>query len=106
MIKQIVFTPAWAVAACALAASPALAQSYDGTWKGQLSCAKLSFTKGPQKVAMTMTVSGGTATYSRQVYNRDNTRVVGAEEGSGTVSGSGEIKLSTKWSSPDGKFAF
>jgi hypothetical protein len=81
-------------AACAV---PALAQSNDGTWKGQITCAKLSFTKGTQKVAMTMTVAGDKASYERQVYNPSNTQIVGTEAGSGAIEKSGEIKLSATW---------
>lgn len=76
---------------------PALAQINDGTWKGQISCAKLSFTKGAQKVAMTMTVAGEKASYERQVYNPNNTQVVGTESGNGTIDASGAIKLSATW---------
>jgi len=106
MNKRLVSVVVCAAAACAFASSQSLAQSYDGTWKGQVSCAKLSFTKGTQQVPLTMIVSGASATYTRQVYDRNNTRVVGTEEGSGTVSGNGEIKVSTKWASPNGKFAY
>lgn len=76
---------------------PVFAQSLDGTWKGQITCAKLSFTKGTQKVPITMTVAGEKASYERQVYNRDNSQVVGTEEGSGTIEKNGEIKLSATW---------
>lgn len=72
---------------------------YDGSWHGQITCAKLSFTKGAQKVPMTMTVSGGQATYSRQVYNKDNTAVVGTERGNGSVASDGAIKLTATWKS-------
>jgi hypothetical protein len=85
--------------AWALSGSSSFAQSHDGTWQGQIACAKLSFTKGPQKVPMTMTVSGNSATYTRQVYNQDNTAVVGTEEGTGTIAGDGQITLSAKWNS-------
>ena|SRR5215471_10031037 len=106
MNKRLVSIVVCVVAACAFAPLPSFAQSYDGIWKGQVTCAKLSFAKGTQKVPLTMTVSGASATYTRQVYDRDNTRVVGTEEGSGTVSGNGEIKVSAKWASPNGKFAY
>jgi hypothetical protein len=106
MIKRLPSIFACVVAACALFVSPSLAQSYDGTWKGQLSCAKLSFTKGAQKVPLTLTVSGGAAKYTRQVWNQDNTAVVGTEEGSGTVSVDGQITLSSKWSNASGKYSY
>ena len=78
---------------------PAFSQNNDGTWKGQITCAKLSFTKGTQRVPMTMTVAGEKVSYERQVYNRDNTAVVGTEEGTGTFDKSGTIKLSATWKS-------
>ncbi len=84
----------------------AAAQSFDGTWKGQMTCAKLSFTKGTQKVAMTLTVSGGKATYSRQVYNRDNTAVVGTEEGTGTIARNGAIALAATYKGPNPKMTY
>jgi hypothetical protein len=39
------------------------------------------------------------ATYSREVYNQDNTALVGTEEGSGTVTTEGAINLSSVWKS-------
>jgi hypothetical protein len=77
----------------------AMAQSFNGTWSGQITCAKLSFTKGTQKVPMTLTVSGDQATYSREVYNKDNTAVVGTEEGTGVIASNGAITLTSTWKS-------
>jgi hypothetical protein len=77
----------------------AFAQSFDGAWKGEISCAKLSFTKGPLKVPMDLTVSGGKATYSRDVLNADGSRIVGTEEGTGTVAADGAISLTAIWKS-------
>jgi hypothetical protein len=98
MTKRLLSIVACAGAAWVLSGSPSFAQSHDGTWHGEIACAKLSFTKGPQKVPMTMTVSGNSATYTRQVYNKDNTAVVGTEEGTGTIAGD-QITLSAKWNS-------
>jgi hypothetical protein len=76
------------------------------TWRGQITCAKLSFTKGTQNAAMVLTVSGDRATCSRQVYNRDNTAVVGTEEGSGTIASDGAITLTAIWKSPNSKYSY
>jgi hypothetical protein len=97
-------------AACLLAATivGAAAESFDGTWRGTLGCAKLSFTKGPQKVPISLTVSGTSVSYSRDIYNRDNTAVVGKEEGSGTVGTDGAIKLTSAWKGvgPNPKYTY
>jgi hypothetical protein len=99
MTKRLLSILVCAGAAWTLSGLPSLAQSYDGTWRGEFACAKLSFTRGPQRVPMTVTVSGNSASYTRQVYNQDNTAVVGTEEGSGTVAGNGQLTLSAKWTS-------
>jgi hypothetical protein len=97
-------------AACLLAATfvGATAESVGGTWKGTLNCAKLSFTKGPQKVPISLTVSGTSVSYSRDIYNRDNTAVVGKEEGTGTVGADGAISLTSAWkgAGPNPKYTY
>jgi hypothetical protein len=99
MIKRLLSILVCAGAAWTLSALPSFAQSRDGTWRGEFACAKLSFTRGPQRVPMTVTVSGSSVNSTRQIYNQDNTAVVGTEEGSGTVGSDGHITLSAKWSS-------
>ncbi len=78
---------------------PARAAPLDGKWKGEITCAKLSFTKGTLKVPMEMTVADGKATYSREVTNADGSRIVGTEEGAGTVAADGTISLAATWKS-------
>lgn len=86
----------------ALLPSPhAHAQAFDGKWTGTINCAKLSFTKGALKVPMDMTVSGADATYMRDVLNADGSRIVGTEEGTGTVAADGKISLAATWKSAD-----
>jgi len=85
------------VACLSAATVGAAAADFDGTWHGRLTCAKLSFTKGTQNVPIEMTVSGTSVSFSRQVYNPDNTAVVGTEQGSGTVSATGAVSLSSSW---------
>lgn len=58
------------------ATASAQAQSFDGAWTGQITCAKLSFTTGTLKTAMEMKVEKGQASYSRDVFNKDGSRVV------------------------------
>jgi hypothetical protein len=99
MTKRLLSMVVCAVAAWAASGLPSFAQSHDGTWHGEFACAKLSVTRGPHRIRMSVTVSGNSATYSRQVYNQDNTAVIGTEEGSGTVAGNGHITLSAKWRS-------
>jgi hypothetical protein len=86
-------------AGCVLQAPSAFAEGFDGKWSGTISCAKLSFTKGPVKTAMEMTVDKGAATYSRQVYNADGSRIVGTEEGTGTIGDGGKLTLAATWKS-------
>jgi hypothetical protein len=89
------------VAGCWVQTPLALAEGFDGKWSGTFSCAKLSFTKGPLKVPMDMTVASGAATYSRDVLNADGSRIVGTAEGTGTIGADGKITLSETWKSAD-----
>ncbi len=104
-VKRIVLSAAVLLAATGVDVA---AEDLSGTWRGTLSCAKLSFTRGPQKVPLDVTVSGTTASYSRQVYNRDNTAVVGTEEGTGTVGADGAINLKSSWkgAGPNPRYTF
>lgn len=94
--------------AAALCAAPAMARSFDGTWHGRMTCAKLSFTKGPQHVRFDLTVANSKASFARKVYNQDNSAVVGSEEGSGPVAGDGTIKLTATWKAAkaDSKYSY
>jgi len=83
---------------CLLQTAAAPADDFEGKWTGTINCAKLSFTKGPFKVPMDMTVEKGAATYIRDVYNKDGTQVVGTEEGTGTIDG-GKLTLTATWKS-------
>src|SRR4249919_3444690 len=68
------------------------AQGFEGKWRGEINCSKLSFTKGPQKVPIEVVVSGVNATFTRKVWNEDSSAVVGTEEGGGEVEAGGAIK--------------
>jgi hypothetical protein len=96
---------------CAQQAAPMTriaAQGFEGKWLGEMSCAKLSFTKGQQKVPIEVVVSGSKATFARKVWNQDNSAVVGTEEGAGEVDAGGAIKLSSEWrsSAPNPRYTF
>ena len=81
------------------AATSVTAETLDGTWQGEMSCAKLSFTKGSQNVPVEVVVSGRSVSFARKVWNQDNSSVVGTEEGSGKVDAKGEIKIASVWKS-------
>lgn len=85
------------------ATASAQAQSFDGAWTGQITCAKLSFTTGTLKTAMEMKVEKGQASYSRDVFNKDGSRVVGNESGAGTVAADGALTLNATWKSAEEK---
>jgi hypothetical protein len=48
-MRRLISFPACVLVLSVASALPASAQGNDGTWKGQITCAKLSFTKGTQK---------------------------------------------------------
>jgi hypothetical protein len=73
------------------------AQVLNGAYKGTFDCAKLPWTKGPQHVAIEVDVADGKASYSRSVYNSDNSAVVGTETGTGSVDADGAIRLTGGW---------
>ena len=75
------------------AATGAVAQSFDGKWAGEMSCAKLSFASSPAKIPFEVTVSGALVTYSRQVSSSDGSEFIGIEEGTGIVSPDGKITM-------------
>jgi hypothetical protein len=96
---QFMFATSIAATCCLLLTPGMAADDFDGKWTGTIGCAKLSFTKGPFKVPLEMTVEKGAATYVRDVYNKDGTQVVGAEEGSGTIGDGGKLTLTATWKS-------
>jgi hypothetical protein len=88
------------VAGCCLLQAPAaMAESFDGKWTGTFSCVKLSFTKGPLKVPIDMTVANGVVTSTRDVLSADGSRIISTVEGTGTIGADGKITLSETWKS-------
>ena len=106
MIRNCVRLAAVAAAAWSGSALVASAQSFDGAWKGQMTCAKLSFAKGTQKVPLTLSIAGGKATFTRDVYSRDNTKVVGTEHGSGTIASDGAVTLASTYKGPNPEMTY
>jgi len=74
---------------------PTCAQSFDGTYRGILNCAKLSWTKAPlSNEPVSVAILEGKVSYSRVLYGADRSQVAGQESGSGTVLPDGVIELS------------
>ena len=72
--------------------------SRDGLWQGALRCDQLPFTAGPLITHFAVKVSGTTASYSRRVLSPDlHEKIMGVEEGGGTIDPSGAIKLTGGW---------
>ena len=81
-----------------LSAQTALAQSFDGQYTGKLDCAKLPYTTAPLNAEpVAVTIAGSKVSYSRTLYDRDRSEVVGKETGSGVVAADGSITLSGGW---------
>jgi hypothetical protein len=79
----------------AAAFPPASAESFDGAYRGSLSCAKLSWTKAPlTNEPVSLAIMNGKVSYSRVLYGVDHSQVVGQESGSGTIAPDGAIALS------------
>jgi hypothetical protein len=81
-----------------LSAQSALSQSFDGQYTGKLDCAQLPYTKADLDAEpVALTITGGKVSYSRTLYGRDRSDVVGKETGSGAVAANGSITLSGGW---------
>jgi len=79
-------------------ADSALSQSFDGQYKGKLDCAQLPYTKADLVAEpVALTIAGGKVSYSRTLYGRDRSEVVGKETGSGAVAANGSVTLSGGW---------
>jgi hypothetical protein len=77
-----------------LAASIAVAASFEGPYTGTLSCPAFP-DQPPLRVAIAVTVTGPTATYEQVARSGTASGDLGAQEGgTGTVSPSGQIVLS------------
>lgn len=85
---------ATSVLALALVA-PAVAQSFDGVWEGDLHCETIpQVTSGPLRGKFTLTVEGTTARYERHILNPDSNVPSGnVESGGGTVAPDGAVRL-------------
>jgi hypothetical protein len=100
---QFLFVTVIAANCWVLHAPAAAAEGFDGKWTGTFSCAKLSFTKGPLKVPMDITVANGAVTYARDLLSADGSRIISTVEGTGTIGADGKVTLSETWKSADEK---
>jgi DNA-binding winged helix-turn-helix (wHTH) protein len=71
--------------------------SFDGMWHGELHCDKLPVAAGALAAPIEVTVAGLSARYSRKVLSPDGTSIVGTEEGIGTVTRDGILRLVGIW---------
>jgi DNA-binding winged helix-turn-helix (wHTH) protein len=72
-------------------------RTLDGALHGTILCEKLPFTDMPMVAPMRLKLSGNSAAYSRDVLGPDHIAVIGIEEGTGTVTSDGAIKLIGEW---------
>jgi hypothetical protein len=77
--------------------SLAPAETSDGAWFGEMNCGKLSFTPGPLKAPVDITVVGTAVTFSREALNQETAAVIGHEEGTGELNANGAVKLTAVW---------
>ena len=89
-------------------AGSAQAQSLDGSYAGKITCGVLTSVSRPLSVDFSMKVSGGEATYQREIVRPASGSGAAVstgsyERGSGTVSPSGEVTLHGKG---EGSFVF
>jgi hypothetical protein len=74
------------------------AQSFDGQYKGLLTCAKLTFTDAVlDNEPVDLKITNGKASYSRTLYGANRSQIVGKETGTGTVGADGTIALAGGW---------
>jgi DNA-binding winged helix-turn-helix (wHTH) protein len=72
--------------------------SVDGTLHGAMLCEKLPYTDKPLVTDIAVRLAGSSATYARDIYSPDHAQIIGLEEGTGTVSRDGALRLTGGWS--------
>lgn len=73
---------------------PAAAQSMDGTYPGTITCESIAgTTQRPLRGSLTLTVSGATASYEREIRSTTDQPTGQFERGRGTVTPAGAVTL-------------
>jgi hypothetical protein len=78
--------------------SSATAEGLDGTYRGNFVCEKLKQSPDILRAPFDMIVNGRNVIFARPVFNRNGTRVVGSELGSGSIDDTGTVQLKSAWS--------
>jgi hypothetical protein len=85
-----------------LAATPALAaltgeQAVKGPYRGAYVCQTRAGVPGMFRVPIDLVIRNGNVEFSRPLLNRNATRVIGNEMGSGTIDADGNVHLTSTW---------
>jgi hypothetical protein len=75
----------------------AMADAFDGTYRGMIVCEKLKTSQFMLRAPLDIIVNGKTAIAARPIFNLKGTLVVGSEIATGTVADDGTIKLNSNW---------
>ena len=82
----------------------AMADAFDGTYRGMIVCEKLKTSQFMLRAPLDIIVNGKTAIAARPIFNLKGTLVVGSEIATGTVADDGTIKLDSNWKAAASKF--
>jgi hypothetical protein len=94
-MRATTFALAVTVAAPAVLATPADAQSFEGTYQGSYVCERTAATRGVLRVPIDLVVNGANVRFGRPLFNMAGTRVTGTELASGTIDGTGNVHLAS-----------
>lgn len=73
------------------------AQSIEGTFRGTLVCEKMPASPDILRAPLDMSIRGSNVLFARPLFNWNGSRVVGSEQGTGTVDPEGEVHLTSSW---------
>jgi hypothetical protein len=99
MSRQTIGVLGFALVTTISMSSIAVADSFDGTYRGMIVCEKLKTSQFILEAPLDITITGKTAIAARPIFNLKGDRVVGSEIATGTVADDGTIKLSSNWKS-------
>ena len=84
-------------AALLLAPARAWADPFDGVYGGKITCGQLrGHTRGDLKTAFSVTITDGRIAYEREILTPEGRHTGNFERGSGTITESGEMTLSSR----------